>query len=243
MTDVCENPESSTAPAIALRDLRFGWSVNTPPLLAVTQLDIARGERLFLYGPSGSGKTTLLNLLAGVTVAQQGTLNVLGRDFTTMSQRQRDKFRARHIGVVFQQFNLIPYLSVLDNAVLGAHFAGLPPGEGRHRAGAILNSLGLSASLFEQAAHRLSVGQQQRVAVARALTTAPEILIADEPTSALDSDNRDAFMQMLFESTDSAGCTVIFVSHDKSLQPYFSRAVDMREFLYKPAAAATEATC
>lgn len=218
-------------PVVSLRDLAFSWSRSTPPLLVIPHLNIAAGERVFLYGPSGSGKTTLLNLLAGISIPQAGKLQVLQQDLTLMSQRQRDKFRAHHIGIIFQQFNLIPYLNVLDNVLLGAHFAGIASSSMNQRARQLLDDLGLARELFQRPARRLSVGQQQRVAVARALVAQPEILIADEPTSALDSDSRDAFMQLLLKSATEAGCTIIFVSHDKSLQPYFSRSIDIRRLL------------
>ena len=223
----------NTEPAFSLRDLNFRWSATEPPVVQIPVLDIARGERVFLYGPSGSGKTTLLNLLAGVIKPQSGQLHVLGQSFDQLSQRQRDKFRARHIGVIFQQFNLIPYLDLLDNVLLSAHFAGIPLLPARQRAQQLLDALGLSKSLLNQSARQLSVGQQQRVAVARALVTQPEILIADEPTSALDSDSRAAFMQVLLDAAAEINCTIVFVSHDRSLQTFFSRALDIRD-LDKP---------
>jgi putative ABC transport system ATP-binding protein len=231
MTNLTNSAVLPFTDAIVVRDLLFSWSSKAPPLLDIAHLNIARGERVFLYGPSGSGKTTLLNLLAGIARARQGVLEVLGQNLTQMSQRQRDKFRARHMGVIFQQFNLIPYLSVFDNVLLGAHFAGLPQATSRVRAQQQLNELGLTAELFDHPAHQLSVGQQQRVAVARALIAEPEILIADEPSSALDSDSRDAFIQLLLSCAEAAKSTVIFVSHDKSLQHHFSRVVDIRALL------------
>lgn len=243
MTNATTNIPLLDADAFVLRDLRFRWSPQAPVLLDIPQLTIARRERVFLYGPSGSGKTSLLNLLAGITRPERGVLEVLGCDFAQMPQRQRDKFRARHMGVIFQQFNLIPYLSLLDNVLLGAHFAGLPAAVSRTRARQQLNELGLAAELFDHPAHQLSVGQQQRVAVARALIAEPEILLADEPSSALDSDSRDAFISLMLSCADAAKTTVIFVSHDKSLQPYFSRSVDIRTFLCGPAMQVTEAAC
>lgn len=234
-----QNPDSTSksaadnpkAPVIQLQQLQFRWSPRGPLVLDIPALTVSRGERLFIYGPSGSGKTTLLNLLAGVNVAAPGQLRLLGQDTALMSQRQRDRFRAGHIGVIFQQFNLIPYLSLLDNVLLGGRFAHGDHGlDGlRQRALALLQHLGLSPSLFDQPARNLSLGQQQRAAVARALLTRPELLIADEPSSALDSDSRDAFMQLLMDTAAESQSTVIFVSHDRSLQSGFDRALDMRE--------------
>lgn len=213
--------------AIQLRDLVFRWHRRLPPVLRVPEWTVQRGQRVFLYGPSGSGKTTLLNLLTGINVAEAGVVEVLGQTMGALSGRNRDRFRARHIGIVFQQFNLIPWLSVQDNVQLSRHFAGHPvaPGEGEH----LLNALGLSDGLWRRPAHSLSMGQQQRVAVARALINRPELLIADEPTSALDSEHRDEFLTLLMEVADDRGSTVLFVSHDKSLQHHFDRQVDIRE--------------
>lgn len=223
--------DKTKAPVVQLHQLQFRWSQPGPLVLDIPALSVTRGERLFIYGPSGSGKTTLLNLLAGVNVAAPGQLLLLSQDTAQMSQRQRDRFRARHIGVIFQQFNLIPYLSLLDNVLLGGQFASgvQEPADMRQRAQVLLQALGLSPSLFDQPARSLSLGQQQRAAVARALLTRPELLIADEPSSALDSDSRDAFMQLLMDTAAESQSTVIFVSHDRSLQSGFDRALDMRE--------------
>lgn len=195
----------------------------------IDKLEIFEGERVFLYGPSGSGKTSLLNLLAGVQLPTSGSIELLGQNLAALSARQRDKLRARHIGVIFQQFNLIPYLNLLDNVLLAAHFAGLDKPEAQLRAHQVLSALGLERELLERPARQLSVGQQQRVAVARALIAKPEILLADEPSSALDSDSRDAFIDLLLDNTRQTGCTVVFVSHDRSLQPHFSRSLDISE--------------
>lgn len=235
--------ESGDSAAFSLRDLVFCWKPSGAQVLNIARLEIARGEKVFLYGPSGSGKTTLLNLLTGIIRPQQGQIQVLGHNLTAMSQRQRDKFRARHIGVIFQQFNLIPYLSLSDNVLLGAHFAGIPKPLAAIRAQQLLNELGLVKELYNCAAHQLSVGQQQRGAVARALIIQPEIIIADEPTSALDSDSRDIFIELLLRSADAIKASVLFVSHDKSLQPYFSRALDIRDLLPMPALEFQGAVC
>ncbi|WP_205623195.1 ABC transporter ATP-binding protein [Rheinheimera baltica] len=215
-------------PAIELKQLLFfyqagGWQLSLP------ELTLQSGQHLFVRGASGSGKTTLLNLLCGITKPVSGELNVNGQPLHTLSSRARDNLRAKHIGVVFQQLNLIPYLSVMDNALLSNHFAGIQKSEVQPRATTLLNRLGLSPELWHQAATTLSVGQQQRVAIARALLPKPTLLIADEPTSALDSDNRDTFMRLMLAEADSNGCTVIFVSHDQSLMQYFNSYLDMQQ--------------
>lgn len=219
----------STETAIQARQLMFRWSKHQPAVLDIPELTIARGERVFLFGPSGSGKTTLLNLLAGVTQPSAGELHVLGQAMHRLSARKRDRFRAQHIGIVFQQFNLIPYLSVTDNVHLACHLAGRTNKDTGERIQHMLAALGLPSSLWERSAHSLSVGQQQRVAVARALINGPQLLIADEPSSALDSDHRDEFMQLMMTAADAQHSTVIFVSHDRALQHHFSRHIDLRE--------------
>lgn len=222
----------TVAPAIALRKLVFAWPAQ-PPLLNIPELTLARGERVFLYGPSGSGKTSLLNLLAGISLPQEGQLKLLGQSLPDLSARQRDKFRARHLGVIFQQFNLIPYLSVQDNIRLAAHFAGVKSGL-EERVERLLVSLGLPPDTWNRSASHLSVGQQQRVAVARALITNPEILLADEPSSALDAQHRDAFMRLLLEQVAANHCTLLLVSHDAALARHFDRHIDMRDLTAGP---------
>ncbi len=215
-------------PAIELKNIVFSYPSSNWKL-EIPQLQLEAGQHLFIQGASGSGKTTLLNLLGGVTTANQGEIWLSGVALHKLSAAKRDTLRAEKIGVVFQQLNLIPYLSVLDNVLLSAHFAGQKRLAVRLRATELLNRLGLDESLFKQPASRLSVGQQQRVAIARALLTQPVLLIADEPTSALDADNRDAFMQIMLAEADRCGTTVIFVSHDRALQPYFCSRLDMKQ--------------
>lgn len=232
-----DHKNTPMTPAIALRDVQFAWPGQNTPVLEIPAFSLAPGERLFLYGPSGAGKTSLLNLLAGIVLPQRGEVTLLGQSMAALSGRQRDRFRARHIGVVFQQFNLIPYLTVLANVCLAAHFARRAPGEGvgatpsdvRDHARELLGALGLPPKIAERPASTLSVGQQQRVAVARALITRPEILLADEPSSALDSDHRDAFMEVMLRQVADTGSTLIFVSHDRSLATAFDHQQDLRE--------------
>ncbi|MGE3482694.1 MAG: ABC transporter ATP-binding protein [Gammaproteobacteria bacterium] len=204
-------------------------------MLAIERLQVARGERLFLKGPSGSGKSTLLNLLGGVTLAQRGTVSVLGQDLGALTGSARDRFRADHVGYIFQLFNLVPYLSVLDNVLLPLRFSQarrahvLGRGGPRAEAGRLITQLGLGGELLDRAATELSVGQQQRVAAARALIGGPELVIADEPTSALDADTRALFIRLLMEECAAQGATLVFVSHDASLEPLFDRGLNLRD--------------
>lgn len=216
--------------AVQVRALRHTWPGASTPTLVIDTLDIEAGQTLFLRGPSGSGKSTLLALLAGVRVVDgdDGEVRLLGVSWRAMSAAARDRHRADHLGYIFQQFNLLPYLSVIDNVRLPCRFSA----RRRQRAGSgaaerLLERMGMDASLWHRAAGELSVGQQQRVAAARALIGAPEVVLADEPTSALDEDLRDAFMTLLLERCAEAGSALVFVSHDARLATRFSRRVDL----------------
>lgn len=214
--------------AISLEKLSFRYSKSGDDVIAVGHWAIPRGDKVFLQGASGSGKTTLLNLICGTLTPTLGTIRVLGEQFSEVSARKRDKIRARHIGVVFQQFNLIPYLTVMQNILVAAHFGGTEKKTARARAIATLQELHMPEDILDRRAADLSVGQQQRVAIARALVNEPEILIVDEPTSALDADTRDAFMQVLLALCDQREITLLFVSHDASLQGYFEQIVNIQ---------------
>jgi len=220
-------------PAIRIRDLSFAWP-QSPPLLDIAAFDLARGEKLFLRGPSGSGKSTLLGLVAGVLEPQSGTIEVLGEDMSGLAGSKRDRLRADGMGVIFQMFNLVPYLSVVQNVMLPCRFSAArrkTAGEDlAAEARRLLARLGLSdEKLLARPVTELSVGQQQRVAVARALIGGPRLLIADEPTSALDADARDRFIELLTEEASGSGAALLFVSHDASLASHFDRSVDLAE--------------
>ena len=194
-------------------------------VLDIPQWSVSKGEHVFVHGPSGSGKSTLLNLLSGMLVAPTGEVTVLGERLDRMKGRQRDRFRANHIGYVFQQFNLISYLNALDNIQLARQFS---KGERRAAAGTndvmeLLATLNIAEEEWHKPTGRLSIGQQQRVAIARALINKPELLIADEPTSSLDQQNRDNFLSVLMELLEANGTTLLFVSHDLSLSHHFTR--------------------
>jgi putative ABC transport system ATP-binding protein len=219
-------------PAIAIEGLRYRWQRALAPCLEVPRFHIARAEHVFLHGPSGSGKSTLLGVIAGVLEPDAGTVRVLDRDLTRMGRSARDRFRGDHIGFIFQQFNLVPYLPVIDNVLLpcrfserrraqsGGHSAAL-----RAEAERLLDGLDVVASLRARPVVQLSVGQQQRVAAARALIGQPEIVIADEPTSALDAERQAAFLQLLLEECERRAVTLLYVSHDLRWQARFGRSV------------------
>ena len=210
--------------AIQLANLQFSWP-GKAPLLSIDSWQLNAGERCFIYGRSGSGKSTLLNLIAGILLPQEGSVSIHGTDLATLSARQRDQFRAQNMGVIFQQFNLLPYLSVADNIQLSQHFSK----RGHNETGVVelLASLELPQNILQKPARELSVGQQQRVAVARALIHQPKLIIADEPTSALDEKTRNKFMELLTQRCQLTHCSLVFVSHEKTLAHHFDQQLDL----------------
>jgi len=196
--------------------------------LRIQRWQVPRGEHIFLQGASGSGKSTLLQLLCGLRVGS-GELCIAGKKIGELTPAKRDRFRACHIGMVFQQFNLIPYLSAVDNVTIAARLARLGT-DAKERAERLLDQVGLPQNVWKQAAEILSIGQQQRVAIARALINSPDILLLDEPTSALDEANQKLFMKLLLQHLDrNPATTIVFVSHDARLKSYFERSVKLSD--------------
>ena len=217
---------------IDLKGVRFRWPGRASFQLTVPELSVGAGETVLLLGESGSGKSTLLSLISGTVLADSGTVRVGGTDLKTLSSGARDRFRAEHIGLVFQQFNLLPYGSVRDNILLPLRFAP----ERRKKCGnadgdaiELCRSLGLPDGVTREKAAKLSVGQQQRVAVARALIGGPPILIADEPTSALDETTQGSFLDLMFAQVERRQSTLLMVSHDPRLGERFDRVVRMSD--------------
>ena len=215
--------------AVELNDLIFQFEADAGPVLRIPSWRVMVGDRVFLQGQSGSGKSTLLALLAGLEVPTQGEVSVLGERVSAMATRKRDRFRANHIGVVFQQFNLISYLSVIDNILLAAQFGERRDHSMRNRALELLDRVNLDTNLYERRASELSIGQQQRVAIVRALINEPALLLVDEPTSALDHENRDSFLELLLEILDESNCSMVFVSHDPTIGQHFDHRVVLSE--------------
>lgn len=215
--------------AINAHDLSFRYVRSQASVINIPDWQVPVGEKLFLQGASGSGKSTLLQLLCGLRLGN-GTLSIAGSEMSQLSQAKRDRFRAKHIGMVFQQFNLVPYLSSLDNVLLAATLAGRANRDTRALAESLLNDVGIHTKIWKQPASTLSIGQQQRVAIARALINSPPILLFDEPTSALDEANRHRFMQFLGQYLEThKDTTAIFVSHDAALTSYFDRSVTLSD--------------
>lgn len=202
--------------------------------LAIDELAVAPAEKLAIVGPSGSGKTTLLNLLAGILVPDQGEISIDGSRLTSLSDRERRNFRASKIGMVFQQFELLEYLTVIENVRLP--FRINPTAQDREHgneidsADELLNSVGLTGFANRYPA-QLSRGEQQRVAICRALVTKPKLILADEPTGNLDPTNKRNIMNLLFRETQARNQTLVVVTHDQSLLSEFDRVIDFETFL------------
>jgi len=221
----------SAAPVISLEDVQFGYG--TRLVLDIPQLWVEQGSSVLLRGISGGGKSTLLGLLAGVLLPGKGRVEVAGHALQDMGGAARDRFRADQLGVIFQQFNLLPFLTVRDNIALGLRFSRLRSarisGPLDAEIARLLQALQLNPELMQRRAGTLSVGQQQRVAAARALIGRPALLLADEPTSALDREAASAFLQLMSAQCQAAGTTVLVVSHDDSLQTLFDRTISLSE--------------
>lgn len=217
-------------PILRVKDLVFAYRSGDRPVLQIPELSVQKGEHVFLHGPSGSGKTTLLGILAGILKAEHGSVRILDHDLACLSAHERDQIRGRDIGYIFQMFNLIPYLSVLDNILLPIRLSKTRAARMDREPAEVARELATHLKidhLLQKNVTRLSMGQQQRVAAARALIGSPALIIADEPTSALDADHREAFLRLLFKEAEVFGSTVLFVSHDHSLRTLFRRVVSL----------------
>ena len=225
----------SVPPTALLEHVSFQWP-GSGFRFGIDRFRIERAERVLLLGPSGGGKSTLLGLISGISRPQKGRIELLGTDLASLSSAQRDRFRAEHLGVIFQMFNLLPYASALDNVRLGLSFA--PKRSQRVResetddaaAVRLLTALGLPENIQRgQPASLLSSGQQQRVAAARALIGDPELVVADEPTSALDGESQQAFLELVFKQLDRSKSSLLMVSHDESLSGWFDRVIRLTD--------------
>ncbi len=217
---------------LELKDLQYTWPGDHHPVIQLESLGLEAGEKVFMFGPSGSGKSTLLGLIAGLIRPQRGQVLFQERELTALGGARRDLFRAQHLGVIFQQFNLLPWLDLTSNVTLPCRFSKARAeraGNVRQAAESLLEAMGLARSLWRRRSDSISVGQQQRVAAARALIGRPDLILADEPTSALDGNRRAEFLELLFDQVDAAQSTLLFVSHDRDLARRFDRAIDLTE--------------
>lgn len=219
--------------AIKIDKLTFRWPKQKEDLLDIPSFEISCGEQIFLAGPSGSGKSTLLNLIAGILTPRSGSIRIGDVTISDLPGYRRDLYRVSHIGFIFQQFNLIPYLSIEENVLLPCLLCSgreqNEQGSVKQRVKQLLSELDLPEDSWGKKVRQLSIGQQQRVAAARALIGRPELIVADEPTSALDYDRRISFLDVLMKQCRQQNTTLLFVSHDLNLAPQFSRTVDLNE--------------
>jgi len=211
--------------AISLTDLQYRYA--DKPVVDIKQWQIYKGEKIFLYGDSGSGKSTLIHLLAGITKPTSGSIIIHDTDITQLSTPQRDRFRAHNMGLLYQQSNLIPYLSARENVMLASVLAKKNGPTIQAKVSQLLNDLNIEKALQNRAIEYMSIGQQQRVAIARAMINQPAILLMDEPTSALDDKNKERFINNLFLLLEAQQGTLLFVSHDKSLASHFDQSIEL----------------
>ena len=218
--------------ALRLRDLRFRRSHGFS--LQVDRLELARGEMVPLSGGSGAGKSTLLWLAAGLLRADAGSIEVAGQRLDAMRESDRDRVRARNIGLIFQTHQLLPDFTAEQNVALALMAAGEPERSHLGRARDLLKALGVERT--DSRVNDLSVGQQQRVAVARAIVCRPTLVLADEPTASLDAENSTLAMDMIQKACRDAGAALLCASHDPAMQRRFDRSVDVRTFTSQEAA-------
>jgi putative ABC transport system ATP-binding protein len=204
----------------------YGSGPNAVRALRGVDLDVHTGELLMLVGPSGCGKTTLISVIAGVLDRDAGDCSVLGSDFDTMGQNQRARFRGKNIGFVFQAFNLIPTLTIAENAAVPLIINGMSRGRAVKAAIEVLDRVGLGSRVNDRPC-RLSGGQQQRVAIARALVHKPKIIVCDEPTSALDHATGQRVMELLREVASQNELSLIVVTHDQRIFEFADRIAEM----------------
>lgn len=223
-----------TMNALELRQIEFAWPNQTKPLFVIPELSLQQGQTLFIGGPSGSGKSSLLSLIAGIQLPRKGSCQVLGTSLKQLSSSERDRFRGEYLGLIFQQFNLLPFLTVEENIELPSKlFASRLQkstqlfGSVKRHIDTLCTELHLQPSLRRRQARLLSVGEQQRVAAARALLGCPALIVADEPTSALDEDNKLDFLNLLLSTASAQNTSVVTVSHDMRIASNFDHVFQM----------------
>ena len=223
------------SPLLALDHVRFAY-LGGSFSLSIDGLHLERGEHSACIGPSGTGKTTLLHLVAGILVPEQGSIVLDGTAVHELSDPARRAMRLHRIGMVFQRFELLDYLNARDNALLPYHLAGDRAAlqQARPRAEALADSMGIS-HVLDRRPHRLSQGEQQRVAICRAMITEPDLLLCDEPTGNLDPDTSGRVLDLLFEQVERLGATLFVVTHDHDLLGRFERVIDVRELTERQA--------
>ena len=221
---------------VKIESLRFQWSKNNNFKIFIPKLEVSRGKKVLFLGESGSGKTTLLSLICGFLEPLSGSISINDKIISNLTSTNKDAYRSDNIGIIFQQFNLLPYANVIDNIILPLYFSKQRSKKVENKTNAAMtlcDQLRLPESILNQKASNLSVGQQQRVAVARALIGSPSIIVADEPTSSLDTEAQELFLDLMFDQISKNSSTLLMVSHDKSLTNYFDQVIDINEILVR----------
>ena len=221
---------------VKIESLRFQWSKNNNFKIFVPKLEVGRGKKVLFLGESGSGKTTLLSLICGFLEPLSGSISINDKIISDLTSTNKDAYRSDNIGIIFQQFNLLPYANVIDNIILPLYFSKQRSKKVENKINAAMtlcDQLRLPETILNQKASNLSVGQQQRVAVARALIGSPSIIVADEPTSSLDTEAQELFLDLMFDQISKNSSTLLMVSHDKSLTNYFDQVIDINEILVR----------
>lgn len=223
---------------LEVKDLKFSYSkAKDSPFLKIPSLVLSKGEKVFLSGPSGCGKSTFLEILSGILKPDAGHIYFEGKDLVALKDRDRDQLRSYKIGYIFQSHNLVPYLSVYENIELPLEINSLnktvyTKEEKQQEVSRLIDSLELTA-WKDNKVTELSVGQQQRVAAARAMIAKPSLILADEPTSSLDYEHREKFMTLFLDICAKENTTVIFVSHDPTLEKYFDRTIQFKDLNFR----------
>ncbi len=213
---------------IKINGLTFDYNSGTSaPLIDIPSWELHSGHCVFLYGASGAGKSTFIHLLSGLLKPTSGHIAIDGVELNQLKTRQMNRFRADYMGLISQQFNLIPFLTVKENILLAHSFQTRDKTDMNERMKVMMGELALCESLLNQKALQLSIGQQQRVAIIRAMANQPKLLLADEPTSALDDQAKQQFIEVLMETVKKQDMTLLFISHDQSLKRHFPEVIEM----------------